>query len=100
MEMSDFDAITALGLSLALGLLIGIERGWTLRNERAGSRFAGIRTFGLLGLAGGIAGYIRTAYAGLGPVQGISIPASAADIRLARLPASKALMPSLAISGR
>ena len=63
--MSDFDAITALGLSLALGLLIGIERGWTLRNERAGSRFAGIRTFGLLGLAGGLAGYIRTADAGV-----------------------------------
>jgi uncharacterized membrane protein (DUF4010 family) len=50
----------AIGLSLALGLLIGIQRGWTLRNEHSGSRFAGIRTFGLLGLAGGMAGAIRS----------------------------------------
>ena len=45
-----------LGLALALGLLIGIERGWSQRLERDGSRVAGIRTFALLGLAGGLAG--------------------------------------------
>jgi len=54
------DAIGAIGLSLALGLLIGIQRGWALRNEQPGSRFAGIRTFGLLGLAGGMAGALRS----------------------------------------
>ncbi|MCI4592479.1 MgtC/SapB family protein [Sphingobium sp. BYY-5] len=57
--MVNIDAIGAIGLSLALGLLIGIQRGWALRNEERGSRFAGIRTFGLLGLVGGLAGAIR-----------------------------------------
>lgn len=42
--------------AFACGILIGVERGWTQRNEPAGSRVAGIRTFALLGLAGGIAG--------------------------------------------
>ncbi|WCP12218.1 hypothetical protein sphantq_00615 [Sphingobium sp. AntQ-1] len=51
--------IVGIALALALGLLIGVQRGWTLRHEPAGSRFAGIRTFGLLGLAGGVAGALR-----------------------------------------
>jgi uncharacterized membrane protein (DUF4010 family) len=48
----------ALGAALAAGLLIGIERGWSLRGERAGSRIAGVRTFTLLALAGGLAGVL------------------------------------------
>jgi uncharacterized membrane protein YhiD involved in acid resistance len=43
-------------LGLALGFLIGIERGWTSRDAAAGSRIAGIRTFALLGLTGALAG--------------------------------------------
>ena len=43
-------------LALALGLLVGVERGWSRRDDPDGSRVAGIRTFGLLGLAGGVAG--------------------------------------------
>lgn len=42
----------------ACGVLIGIERGWTQRNEDAGTRVAGIRTFALLGLVGGVAGAV------------------------------------------
>jgi uncharacterized membrane protein (DUF4010 family) len=44
-----------LALALALGLLVGVQRGWAQRQDKPGSRFAGIRTFGLLGLAGGMA---------------------------------------------
>jgi uncharacterized membrane protein (DUF4010 family) len=44
--------------ALAAGLLIGVERGWTQRDERAGTRVAGVRTFTLLGLAGGLAGLV------------------------------------------
>lgn len=47
-----------IGAALAAGLLIGIERGWTQRDSQAGSRMAGIRTFTLLGLAGGLAGLL------------------------------------------
>lgn len=47
-----------LALALGLGLLIGVQRGWVQRRDPAGTRFAGIRTFGLFGLAGGIAGLL------------------------------------------
>lgn len=47
---------SGIGLALALGLLIGVQRGWAKRDAAAGSRFAGIRTYGLLGFAGGLAG--------------------------------------------
>lgn len=57
--------LSGVGLALALGLLIGLQRGWVLRSEKPGSRFAGIRTYGLLGLAGGIAGDLQTRAAGL-----------------------------------
>lgn len=48
----------AVGTALACGLLIGIERGFDLRDLRAGTRVAGVRTFALLGLVAGIAGLV------------------------------------------
>jgi uncharacterized membrane protein (DUF4010 family) len=44
--------------SLACGLLIGIERGWKLREQKPGTRVAGVRTFSMLGLGSGVAGLI------------------------------------------
>lgn len=61
-------ALTAIGLALALGLLVGVQRGWALRAEQDGARFAGIRTFGLLGLVGGIAGALQQRAEGLATV--------------------------------
>jgi len=52
------DEALRIGAALAAGVLIGIERGWHLRGRRAGTRVAGIRTFTLLGLAGGLAGLL------------------------------------------
>ena len=63
--LADLSELTGIGLALALGLLIGLQRGWVLRGEKAGSRFAGIRTYGLLGLAGGIAGELQSRAFGL-----------------------------------
>lgn len=40
--------------ALGIGLLIGIERGWSGRTEDEGDRVAGIRTFSLVGLWGGV----------------------------------------------
>jgi uncharacterized membrane protein (DUF4010 family) len=57
--MTPDDATTTillLGLALAIGLLIGVERGWQQRTGESGSRVAGVRTFGILGLLGGVAG--------------------------------------------
>lgn len=48
--------LPGLALALAIGLLVGVERGWHLRAEKAGDRVAGIRTFALLGLLGGLIG--------------------------------------------
>ena len=44
--------------ALASGLLIGIERGWKLREQEPGTRVAGVRTFTMLGLGSGIAGLL------------------------------------------
>lgn len=44
----------ALGASLGVGLLIGLERGWRDRDLPEGGRVAGLRTFALIGLLGGI----------------------------------------------
>jgi uncharacterized membrane protein (DUF4010 family) len=46
--------------ALASGLLIGIERGWKLRDQKPGTRVAGVRTFTILGLGSGIAGLLGT----------------------------------------
>lgn len=47
------DIILQLGIALAIGFLIGMERGWQERESEEGERLAGIRTFGLIGLLGG-----------------------------------------------
>lgn len=58
-----------LGIALAIGLLIGTERGWHERATAEGHRVAGIRTFGLTGLLGGVIGVVSlklsVAFAGL-----------------------------------
>jgi uncharacterized membrane protein (DUF4010 family) len=61
--------------ALACGLLIGIERGFDLRRERAGTRVAGVRTFTLIGLVAGLAGLIGSnaqALAGGALVAGVA----------------------------
>lgn len=47
-------------VALALGMLIGLQRGWHERDTPAGGRIAGIRTFGLLALSGALAGMLTT----------------------------------------
>ncbi|WP_139068989.1 MgtC/SapB family protein, partial [Hyphomonas sp. ND6WE1B] len=46
--------------ALAIGLIIGLERGWKERGDPTGSRVAGFRTFGLIGLIGGLAAALDT----------------------------------------
>jgi len=58
--MSEQELLTRLGLALAIGLLIGVERGWRERELAEGERTAGLRTFGLIGLLGGVWGALHT----------------------------------------
>lgn len=54
--------ILKLGLALAIGLLVGLERGWREREAPAGSRTAGIRTYGISGLLGGLFAVLAQAF--------------------------------------
>lgn len=56
--MDQIDLLGRLAVSLAIGLLVGLERGWRSRNEEDHQRAAGFRTFALSGLLGGIAGAV------------------------------------------
>jgi uncharacterized membrane protein (DUF4010 family) len=56
--MDNHNEILLLAVSLSLGLLIGIERGWQEREAEEGSRVAGVRTYGLISLLGGLAALI------------------------------------------
>lgn len=49
-----------LGVALAIGLLVGLERGWRGREGPDGSRAAGLRTFGIFGLLGGVFAILAT----------------------------------------
>lgn len=57
------DALS-LAASLAVGLLIGLERGWRQREISEGGRVAGLRTFALTGLLGGLLASLPDAFGG------------------------------------
>jgi uncharacterized membrane protein (DUF4010 family) len=57
------DALS-LAASLAVGLLIGLERGWRQRELSEGGRVAGLRTFALTGLLGGLLASLPDAFGG------------------------------------
>ncbi len=52
--MLDLGTLLSLTTALGIGLLIGLERGWKDREGPKGSRIAGFRTIGLIGLFGGL----------------------------------------------
>lgn len=54
------DLFPRLGVALAIGLLIGLERGWQARDEEEGQRTAGLRTYAMSGLLGGIAAVLAS----------------------------------------
>lgn len=81
------DFLPGMALAIAIGLLIGFERGWQLRDEAAGQRVAGVRTFAMLGLLGGLAalsasGSLRwTALLTLGAAAAALLVGHALDMR-------------------
>ncbi len=43
-----------LAVALGIGLIVGLERGWKTREQHGGQRLAGLRTFAVAGLLGGV----------------------------------------------
>lgn len=78
----DFDQlISRLALALGIGLLIGLERGWKAREATPGTRAAGVRTFALCGLLGGLVAALAQAVnsvVGAGLVLGLAFAVYAA----------------------
>jgi uncharacterized membrane protein (DUF4010 family) len=68
--MDTIDLFSRFAVALGIGLLIGLERGWTRRGEKPGSRTAGIRTFSITALLGAVAGASANALGGAGSVGG------------------------------
>ncbi|HRF10134.1 MAG TPA: DUF4010 domain-containing protein [Xanthobacteraceae bacterium] len=54
----ELDLVRRLAVATLVGLLVGIERGWRERDSEGGMRTAGIRTFTLIGILGGVIGMI------------------------------------------
>src|SRR3546814_17699352 len=79
--MPDTELLRTLAASLAIGILIGIERRRRQRAANDGSRVSGLRTFGLLGLTGGLAGHVTDLLA-----ADIAIPAMASHVLLHQRP--------------
>ena len=52
------ETLLNLTIALAIGSLIGLERGWHEREAAEGTRIAGLRTFALVGLLGGLWGVL------------------------------------------
>ena len=67
------DLLLRFAVALAIGLLVGLERGWRTREETSGSRAAGIRTFAISGLLGGVLGALAIAMGGAAAAGGIVI---------------------------
>lgn len=60
------DLLQRLSMALALGFLVGVERGWRHRDAPEGTRAAGLRTHAVIGLLGGVAGALLPAIGAIG----------------------------------
>lgn len=93
--------LPGLGLAGAIGLLIGFERGWQQRGEPDGRRVAGIRTFAMLGLFGGMLGIIvegpltSLAWIAAIGVVGALLIAHALDMRVSRVVSATAAVAAM-----
>jgi len=56
--MDEIEIFKRLAMALAVGLMLGIERGWETRMVPEGTRIAGIRSYAMMGLLGGIWGLL------------------------------------------
>lgn len=60
LSVTDFDIAIRLAVAALAGLAVGLEREWSGHATGPAARFAGVRTFFLLGAVGGVAGWLST----------------------------------------
>ncbi len=85
--------LSRLAVALGIGLLIGLERGWKTREVRPGHRAAGVRTFSICGLLGGLTAALARATGsdvGAGLVLGFGFAVYAAVIAVFERDADRA----------
>ena len=56
--MTDWESVVRLAIAAVVGLGAGVERQWSGHSSGEQARFAGMRTFTMLGLLGGVAGLL------------------------------------------
>ena len=82
----DVELFQRLAVALAIGVVIGVERGWEQRQDAEGERAAGLRTHALSGLLGGAWGAIARGLGDQGTTMlGLAFAAFAATIIVFRL---------------
>lgn len=64
--MTETEIAQRLGVAIAIGALVGAERHWRERSEDDGKRTAGLRTYTMIGMLGGLAGALEVALRGTG----------------------------------
>src|SRR5262245_28451777 len=80
--MNVTDTFIKLGISLALGLLVGLQR------ERASSHVAGLRTFGLITVLGTLCGLLAQTLGGwivVAGLLGVSLATAMANVMKIRM---------------
>ena len=63
--MEEVETLTRMGVALGISVLIGLERGWSERDLHEGSRVAGVRTFGLIGMVGAVTSLLSDHFGGV-----------------------------------
>lgn len=71
--MENLELFERFGLAVAIGAIVGVERHWRERDEAAGQRTAGLRTYTLTGMLGGLAGFIEQATSAPAMPQGLAV---------------------------
>ncbi|NNU49806.1 MgtC/SapB family protein [Rhizobium sp. WYCCWR 11279] len=71
--MENLELFERFGLAIAIGAIVGVERHWRERDEEEGKRTAGLRTFTLAGMLGGLAGFIEQAVSAPSTPRGLVV---------------------------
>ena len=87
--MSHIEMLGRMAVALVVGSVIGLERGWSERDAPEGTRVAGLRTFALVGFAGGLAAIIGDAFSpAVAAAIALGLAGLLVAIRLQSMPAA------------